>query len=197
MPVAALDALYLMALGERGLVRIEWSEDGRREHVLVDDAARFRRLVLALAGRHDVWVGVQSRSPEHGGLTGRCHVLWCVAEGRRSCTSLTRMRPRPTLLLQQGETARMTGLWALREGLTWEWTVRANRRLAHWIRGPKRYVEPEHVVRPPGSWVREGRLLPLRVRSTLHPEWYRAREVVGRLPDAPDPDAWRKRREAA
>ena len=86
-----------------------------------------------------------------------------------------------------------TAVWALERPLGWEWTVRANRRLAHRIGGPKRYVEPGHLIRLPGSCLRDDRLVPLPiVVERLTDGLYTARQVVGNLPDAPDADAWRR-----
>lgn len=198
----ACDALFGMIAGPAGYLQLDWHEETawRSMWIPCDDLARWRHHANWFSERYDVRVGLTPRSGRaHDGLQ-RCSVLWAVADSRRACERLGRLRPRPTLVLREGDTVRTTALWALDRTMAWDWTVRGNRRIAHAISAPKKWSTPEHAVRLPGSavrWGRDGpRLLPLRVNVVeFEPRAiYEPRRVVGHLPDAPDPDAWRDKK---
>lgn len=197
----ALRVLFLMLAGPKGLLRLEWDEDGIPQQVFVQcwDTGRFVRLSHGIGAHHETRVSMAPAKNTQGETWHDCHVLWAVLDSSASVEKLERFRPRPTLVLQEGDTLRRTAIWALSTPLAWDWTVRANRRLAHHFQGPKKFVEPTHALRTPGSFRRDGRVIPLpiQVAEINQDGRYTAREVVRYLRDAPDPDAWRKKREAA
>lgn len=199
------DALFAMLAGPDGNLQLEWYEDFGWQQTWVGcgDLERWRQRMHWFAARYDVRVGVTPRAERSTDGLQRCSVLWAVTASRESCERLQRFRPRPTVVLREGRTVRSVALWALDQRLTWEFTERGNRRLAHALRTPKKFCTPEFAVRPPGSAVRNGpdgpRMFPARINVV---EWapnltYMARQVVAHLPEPPDPDAWRERRRAA
>lgn len=198
----AADALFGMIAGPSGYVQLDWHEDTawRSMWIPCDDLARWRHHSSWFAERYDVRIGAAPRSTRERDTPMRCSVLWVVAESRRACERLGRLRPRPTLVLREGGTTRTTAIWALDKPLAWDWTIRGNRRIAHYIDAPKKYAEPTHGFRIPGSavrWGRDGpRLIPLRINVVeFEPAAiYEARRVVGHLADAPDPNAWRDKK---
>lgn len=173
-------------------VRVDSLADSSRCWLPADNRGGFVGLLSELAGR-DVWAGVTPRR-KRDSWPAEAHCLWAVTDSKAAVAALQAFRPVPTLILREGTSVRCVALWALLRPLGWDWVVRANKRIAHRLRTPKKYASPDFMVRVPGSAVVAGRRSPLRVRTVWHqPEaLYMAREVVGRLPEAPDADAWRK-----
>jgi hypothetical protein len=203
----ALDALFAMVAGPRGFVQIDWMEENvgwRPTFVESGDLEKWRHHAKFFAERFDTRLHVTPRAGRTEDGLLRCGVLWAITDSRESAARLGRFNPRPTLVLRVGETAQFTALWALDRPLPgWEWTARATRRIAHALRAPKKWCRPDIAVRVPGSAVRLGpdgqpRMLPMRVNvEAFEPRAiYTARRVVGHLPEAPDPNAWRERRGA-
>lgn len=156
---------------------------------------RFVELAHTVGERWETRVGLTARRGRNRDLTHDCTALWAVVDTGNGVRALERMRPRPTLVLQEGGTLRRTAIWALAKPLAWEWTIRANRRIAHHLGGPKKFVGPAHAVHMPSTFKRDGRVVPLPIVVAEHnpQQQYLARDVVQYLRDAPDPDAWRKR----
>ena len=165
---------------------------------------------IAADARHEQAGVVTGKPVECGGTVGRdkatgqglvhCITEWARdknvrLEGKKSADILRRFRPVPTFVIREGSSSRYTAFWALSQPLTrWKDVDRANRRLAHALKAPKKYADPgEFYFAPPGTVLRVGRSRPCPVvvaRAGL--ETYTVGEVVGRLRDAPDPDAWRE-----
>lgn len=121
-------------------------------------------------------------------------VLHARLEGKKSADLLRNFRPVPTFVIREGSSTRYTAFWALKRPLLrWSDVERANRRLAHALKAPKKFCDPgEFYFAPPGSVLRWNRSRPCPVvvaRAGL--EFYAPREVVGHLREAPDPNAWR------
>lgn len=180
--------------------RIAWSEPGepvdRGFHM--DYACSERRnwigTVMSQSEDRDVLLSVGLRPSRGHGSCGSARVLWARVEGKKEAEALMRFRPRPTIVLREGSTSRLVALWTLRNPLSYEWLVRANRRIAHKLFASKRWVEPEFVFPVPGSCLRAGRSRPVPVRvESFRWRVYTPREVVGGLKEAPDPDAWREK----
>ena len=126
--------------------------------------------------------------------------LWVRTESKRSQELLSRFRPKPTLIVREGQTVRCTAFWALREGLSTERTFggemspveNANRQLAHALGCPKKHCNPWFRFTPPDTIDRSG-----KKPVPVHVMWegdglYEAAEVVSHLAAAPDPNAWRE-----
>lgn len=133
-----------------------------------------------------------------GGGAPYATVLWARVEGDKQRKALDRFRPVPPVVVQEGASTRAVAFWPLDRALGWEWIVRANKRIAHRLGTPKKWADPDEFLFPaPGSCLRAGRSRPLPVVMTrLEPVHFTARQVVGRLKDAPDPNAWREQLEA-
>lgn len=208
----AIDALFGMIAGPAGFVQLEYHELGEpplssvgtwRQHwVRCDDLARWSHHAAFFSERFDTRFAVAPRARRDAEAVAPCSILWAVTESREAAARLGRFNPPPTLILRQGETARLTAIWALERPLGWEWTERACRRLAHALRAPKKWARPDVSLFMPGSAVRMSsrgpRLLPQRVNvEAFRPgALYTARRVVGHLPEPPDPNGWRDRKDA-
>jgi hypothetical protein len=160
----------------------------------VSELGGWSRMVRALSEDRDVVLSAGSRRRRGMGTCDRAAVLWCRVESRKQADALRRFRPSPTLVVREGESCRMTALWSLRRPLAYEWLLRANKRIAHRLGAAKKWAEPEFTFPAPGSCLRAGRSRPVPVRVEF---WqpcaiFTAREVVGHLRDAPNPDAWRE-----
>jgi hypothetical protein len=158
------------------------------------DRQGWTAMVSRMAEDRDVLLSAGSRRRRGFGSCHRAGVLWARVEGKRQALELLRFRPSPTIVLREGSTSRRTALWALRQPLSGEWLDRANRRVAHKLFAAKKWGVPEFEFHAPGSCLRVGRARPVPVRT----EWFdptalfMAREVVGQLREAPNPNAWRQ-----
>ena len=124
-------------------------------------------------------------------------LLWVRTESGRAASRLRSFRPAPTVVIREGASVRYVAFWALSDPLEGDWLDRANRRLAHALDCPKKHASTAFTFQLPGTILRAGRSRPLPVELVRYePEVLSAREVVGRLREAPDPDAWRAHADA-
>lgn len=144
------------------------------------------------AGRGTLLSAVPRASKDSLGV-GAASVVWARLESGAGAAQLQRFTPAPTFVLREGRTVQRVAIWALLRPLTYEWTMRANRRLAHRLDAKKKHGAPEFMFTPPGASTETGRSVWVEFESD---GLYMPAEVVGRLPDAPDPDAWRDREAA-
>lgn len=196
-----LTALWLMLVVPGQHTRVSWSLPGepldRGLHIDIKAGTPYARTlfmdtVLAKAQDRDVTVSAGLRCREGFGSCDSARVLWARVEGKREAQALARFRPVPSIVLREGSTSRYVALWQLRNPLGYEWLVRANRRIAHKLFAPKKWVAPEFEFAVPGSCLRAGRSRPVPVRvESLSDVVYTPRQVVGALKEAPDPAAWR------
>jgi hypothetical protein len=120
-------------------------------------------------------------------------MLWARTDSRDSARRLRAFRPAPAIVLREGATIRYTAFWLLDGLLTHDELERFNRRLAHRLRTPKKWCGVEFRVPLPGTFLRSGRSRPVHVRMPrCVPAVHSWEEIVGKLRDAPDPDAWRE-----
>lgn len=198
-----VQALWLMVAMPGKHTRVAWSrapgeslDRGLHIDVLCKRGGLklFTDTVLMKAEDRDVAISVGLRCREGFGSCDSARTLWARVEGKKEAEALMRFRPRPTIVLREGSTSRLVALWTLRNPLSYEWLVRANRRIAHKLFASKRWVEPEFAFPVPGSCLRAGRSRPVPVRVEEF-RWrvYTPKEVVRALKDAPDPDAWREK----
>ncbi len=116
------------------------------------------------------------------GFPGLAGAIWVTGTSAAYRKQLREYMPPPTLLLTEGNQGlRHTALWGLSNPLPYDWSLRANRRIAKWLGGKLADAEPE--------W-----LIPLTEKTGVYRTdlIYTAREVVGRLPD-PSNRKWRPR----
>lgn len=157
---------------------------------------------LALVGRmcedRDVVLSAGARRARGHGTCMTASVLWARVEGKKQEAALRRFRPSPSMVIREGSTTRRVALWALEKPLSYDWLVRGNKRIAHKLFAAKKWGDAEFVFPAPGSCLRVGRARPVPVSVEFFDPrgLYKAREVVGRLQDAPDANAWREARAA-
>jgi hypothetical protein len=179
--------------------RVAWIMPGETLPFHVDYAFEegdaWRRMVQRAGEDCDVLLSAGLRPRRGFGTCGTSSVLWARVEGKKEAQALARFRPVPTLVLREGSTQRYVALWELDRELNYDWLLRANRRIAHKLFAPKKWTDAEFVFAAPGSCLRSGRSrpVPVRVESFEPAGIYRPRDVVGKLKEAPDPDAWRER----
>lgn len=127
----------------------------------------------------------------------RSPVLWAWTQSQESLTNASRLKPAPTMVMRFGIGASRLLLWSLKKPLGWAQIEPSNRRISYRIRGSGARAAPETLRVPvPGTFLRVGRTVPVPVLLTRLDLGccYDYLEVVGRLKDAPDKNAWRKRK---
>lgn len=192
MPDVACDPLLTLfgMLGTKGKHEVRFEEPGQRPIVRRIDCTDQTGLVSSweVYGRHGACYTTAMPS---GGLTG---ALWAVLETGDNRKRLRAFTPRPTLVLQEGDTNHAVALWALAHPLEREPAMRANKRLAHALGAKKKHCDPwDFTLRTPDSLVPTKRG-EKRVRVLwCQPSLYAPLQVIGRLRDAPDPEKWRER----
>lgn len=196
-----LEALWLMLAIDGEFIRGECSPPPGRGLPEVmhpwDFAAADRAGVLRWLERmcpdREVRLSAGSRWRRGYGAADRARVLWVRVESRREAENLARFRPAPTLIVREGATHRRVALWSLRQPLSYEWLVRANKRIAHSLFAAKKWAAPEFTLPVPGSCLRLGRARPVPVHlERFEAVLFSPRDVVGALREAPDPAAWRQ-----
>lgn len=170
--------------------------DGRAVWLSTESRARFRR---TLGGSEKLGSRAQlSPVPRFGferRSVGDSAVLWVRSETGEETEALLSWSPTPTFIFRDGSTVRHTAIWALTGELDPHWTLRLNKRLAHAIGTAKKHSDPANFYfTPPGSKDDKD-----KASQIVHmaPDFYGAKELAGRLPDAPNPKlAYRRRQEA-
>lgn len=205
----ALHALAFILGWNGGIMEVRtWRED-RGDHSDFFDMAsssaggRLTRFVRATDERFssEVLVGAPATKRAKGGV-GTATAFWVRVEGTEQNRWLSGFRPEPTLVLREGSSSRRWALWALEHPVRWVGIDRGNRRLAHRMRAPKKWAEPERLWLPaPGCCLRRDRARPVPVVvERLEPVTFMPLDVIGdrvvdgrrhrALPDAPAADAW-------
>jgi hypothetical protein len=216
----ALHALAFVLGWSGGIMEIRTWREGRGEHRdflktgTGDAGRRLARFVRETDERYssEVLLGVPATKRARGGVAAAT-AFWVRVEGTEQNRWLASFQPQPTIVLREGSSSRRWALWALEYPVRWAGVDRGNRRLAHRMRAPKKWAEPENLWLPaPGSCLRRhgGRPVPIVVERleavTFEPLGVigaREIEVNGRvrrfpaLKDAPAADAWMKRQTGA
>lgn len=126
---------------------------------------------------------------------GQSAVVWARLDNNRQMQKLRLFDPVPTLVLRHGGSVHRMAIWWLSTPLNVVQLERANRRIAHALGAKKKWADALAYTFVPGTVLRNG--APGRKAVAVHIEYesggrYTLGQVVGRLPDAPDPDAWRE-----
>jgi hypothetical protein len=149
----------------------------------------FTRLIVA----GDCMVSVVPRTTRHPLDLGQAWVLWTRLERPGCAEKLSRLAVAPTLVLREGRSSRRTALWALSAPLWGEWITRATERLSYALGGRRGAADASALIPSPFTRQTFGRRTPARVYQEFESDSRAtAREIVGGLRDAPDPDAWRE-----
>jgi hypothetical protein len=141
----------------------------------------FARLLTGASGAH---VGPVPRSAQDPFALAPSWVLWLRLERPACAERLARLPVGPTLVVREGRSSRRTALWALSRPLCGTWITRANERLAHACQGRRGAADASALIVSPftgSAWIEYEAD---RISS--------ARQIVGRLSDAPAKDAWRR-----
>lgn len=159
----------------------------------VEQEARFRRALAAFAASgRPVSLAAAPRRGRGSAAVAPPGVLWARVESGDSLRRLRGFRPSPTLVLRDGDTVRHTALWALARPIKGSWhegAREANRRLAGYLRTPKKHAELGFEFSPPGMVVGRSRSRVVAASGELHDP----AAVAGWLPASPDPWSWSSR----
>jgi hypothetical protein len=200
-PAEAVCALYAMTARSGGWIAVRCRQQGatitmQHECGSPSDGARLAHAVRVFDQRFNDELAVTLPRPHRGWETLKeSLVLWCRIEGRDQEVRARRFHPRPSLVLQEGDSTRRLLLWALTEPVGWLTCRDANRKLAYHLRAVQKWSDPDALEIPvPGSFLRVGRSKPVPVIcSRLEADFYGVDRVVGRLREPPPVDAWRER----
>jgi hypothetical protein len=146
-----------------------------------------------LLTQDDVMVNAVPRTAPDAYALGPAWVLWARLERPACATLLGRLPVGPTLVLREGSSSRRTALWALSEPLDGDWITRATERLAHHLEGRRGAADASALIPSPFTRITVGRVRPSQIRVEYESEEIStARQIVGRLRDAPSTDGWRQ-----
>jgi hypothetical protein len=152
-----------------------------------------RRPFIRLLTADDCYAAPVPRRGEDPMDYGRAHVLWARLERPDCAAQLARVPKPPTLVIREGRSSRRWAFWALSRAISGDWIARANARLSHHCKGRRGAGDPTTLVVSPFTRLTLGRSTPSRVYVEFESDTYTtAREIVGRLPDAPDLNAWKE-----
>jgi hypothetical protein len=174
-----------------------WGDAGQFHEVQVGHATCWipcsqKRPFTRLMDADDVRVSAVPRYRHDAWALAPAHVLWTRLESPACAGLLARLPTPPTLVVRESGSSRRTALWALSEPLTGQWIKQANERLSHACKGRRGSADPSALIVSPFSRVTLGRTRPSKAYVEYESGAYAtARQIVGRLPDAPDTDGWR------
>ena len=158
---------------------------GRQRFVPVRELDSAVAIVSKLAPHHQVYVGAAPRVRESGRADAveRAWCLWADCDSPGSVERLRAFRPLPSIVNRSGSGENMHAWWQLREPLSPEHAVRANRRLALALGADRAATDAARVMRPTGSLNHKTRP-PRRVECVyLEPDSFTVSDVVQGLPD--------------
>lgn len=148
----------------------------------------FERIVRA----DDCYVSAVPRTAQDSFALGLGWVLWARLERPECAARLARLPVGPTVVAREGRSSRRYALWALSRPLSGDWIGQANARLSHACKGRRGAGDASQLVLSPFTRVTSAaRAVSVYVEyesGTIS----HARDVVGRLPDAPATDGWRQ-----
>lgn len=152
-----------------------------------DRAQVIAETIQGLGRRSDVYVGGAPRRHRHGGIDAieRVWALWADLDTEEAIDACERFSPAPSVLISSG-----TGKhawWSLLGPLSPPHARIALRRLARALGADMASAEPARILRPPGTL--NFKTDPPRpvICERLELDSFRARDVVGSLPDPPGP----------
>lgn len=147
--------------------------------------------IVQRSGAEEIWVGVLARHPNADGEIGSgkefvvpSRVLWADCDSQRSLQKLREFGARPHLVVRSGGGAH--AYWLLDEEIDPRWLRGANLRLAHALGADPNATDAARILRPPGTWnMKYEEPRPVVLAFAGQHSTFRARDVVGSLPDPP------------
>lgn len=169
-------------------IQCSYSEGTARIWMPCDRRRPFARILRA----DDCYVSAVPRESRDSFSIGDAHVLWARLDRPEAGERLGKVPLAPTLVLREGRSSRRYALWALSRPLSGEWIDRANARLSHACRGRRGAGEATQLVLSPFTRITTA-ARPVPIEIEYESDTYAtARQIVGRLPDAPATDGWRQ-----
>lgn len=145
-----------------------------------------RRTFEELMHEPDARISFVPRTERDPFALGDAHVLWARLERPASGDLLSRLPVGPTLVIREGRSSRRTALWGLSRPVSGDFITRGNERLSHACKGRRRAADASSLFDSPFS---PGKLW---IEYEDDGPFHTAREIVGRLRDAPATDGWRQ-----
>jgi len=186
-----LDVLFGCARSAT-LIDVRWRRDGRMSQgfVPVRDRATLTTVVPALAGRHDVYVGVLPRWRRSGGrdaIVSDCRTVWVDLDTDVAARVLEPVDPAPSLVVASGAPGHLHAYWSLSRAEPPLVIERANRRLARALGADLASTDAARILRPPATinHLRDGAPVALADVVDLGSRC-RLADLVGGLADPPD-----------
>jgi len=167
-----------------------WGDGGQYHEIKVGTATCWvpcirRRPFEALVLEPDVRLSFVPRIDRDPFALAQSYVLWARLERPASADLLSRLPVGPTLVIREGRSSRRTALWALSRPVSGDWITKGNERLSHACKGRRRAADASSLFPSPFSPGKS--YVEYEDPDSVHT----AREVVGRLRDAPATDGWR------
>jgi hypothetical protein len=168
-----------------------WGDGGQYHEMKIGTATCWvpcvrRRPFEHLLTEPDVRVSFVPRTERHAFALGKSYVLWARLERPACANLLGRMPVPPTLVIREGRSSRRTALWALSRPVSGDWITKGNERLSHACQGRRGAADPSSLF--PSPFSPDKTYVEYENEGSPHT----AREIVGRLRDAPDTDGWKQ-----
>ena len=183
--------------GPESLWAALWGDRGQFHELRVAGATCWmpceqRRAFVRLLRSDDVTVSAVPRTARDPFCLAPAWVLWARLEAPECALRLSRLPVGPTLVAREGASSRRLALWALSEPLEGSWVTKATERLSHAVKGRRGAADASALVLSPFTRLTAGKARPSKVWIEYESEvCTTARQIVGRLPDAPATDGWR------
>jgi hypothetical protein len=169
-------------------IQCSYSEGRARIWMPCDRRRPFTRIV----GADDCFVSAVPRTSENSLSYGASHILWARLDRPDCAGRLARLPVAPTLVVREGRSSRRYALWALSRPLSGDWIDQANARLSHACQGRRGAGSAASLILSPFTRITSAKRA-VRVYVEYESESYAtAREIVGRLSDAPATDGWKQ-----
>jgi hypothetical protein len=136
-------------VGESVEVRWRAGPGMHRRFVPASRRASAARLITALAGRTDVYVGVALREGRAG--IRRSALIHVEMDRQDSLAALAGFAFPPTLVVGSGSAGHLHAYWSLREPVAPELAEAANRALTARLGGDPASCDAARILRPPGT----------------------------------------------